>query len=198
MFRKPVTRTNYLCSMVLAIISIVAVTLVGTSAPVSAQTVISAPQNTPVTLGADGTVTVTDTGSITVNNPDTVAIDSGGFNSEVTLFGPVSATNNVPAPSVNTILQEGDAFNTLIVRQGGDISASDTTNAANVRGVYQNDLTATHTVDLENAQITVTSTSATTRGIEQIGGTGATLVQFGSNGRLSVTGQTGRPLAYCR
>ncbi len=50
----------------LATITIVAATLASTSAAISADDVISAPQGTAVTLGEDGTVTVTSTGSITV------------------------------------------------------------------------------------------------------------------------------------
>ncbi len=101
MFIRSSSRKNDPRSISLATITIVASTLASTSAAISADTVISAPQGTAVTLGEDGTVTVTSTGSITVD-PGTVAIDAGFFNSEIVLFGPVSADDSPLIGSVST------------------------------------------------------------------------------------------------
>ncbi len=190
MFSKTAMSQTYLHSTGLAIISLVAATLASTSAAISADDVISAPQGTAVTLGEDGTVTVTDTGSIDVN-PGFFAINSNGFNSEITLSGPVSGTINSPGnvDSLATIFQNGDTTNTLIVLQGGNITATDIGAADFVRGVYQNNLTATHTVDLENAQISVTAPNAeVVRGIDQRAGMQDATVQFGSDSGVSVFG----------
>ncbi|GHB41677.1 hypothetical protein GCM10007094_33930 [Pseudovibrio japonicus] len=167
--------------------TIIAVSFSGSAV---AQIVINAPQNTPVTLLADGTVLVTDTGSIDVN-PGFFAISSNGFNSEITLNGPVSGTINSPGnvDSLNVIFQNGDTSNTLIVRQGGDITATDVGAAQFARGVFQDHPDATHMVDLENAQITVTAPNASVAvGIAQRSNAQSTTVRFGANGEVSVSG----------
>ncbi len=187
MFKKTVMSQTCLHFKGLATVIMTVATLIGFAGLASAQIVISAPQNTPVILPDDGTVTVTNTGSITVD-PGIFAIDSDGNDSEFTLFGPVSATSNVLGDTVNTILQEGGNFNILHVHQGGDISASDDGNASVLRGVRQFGLSVDNTITLENARISSMSTGAEAFGIQQLTGQGRNNVHFGSNGHIEVLG----------
>ena len=188
MFMKSATPKSAPSGLGLLTIGLAAATIAGTSASYSADIVISVPQSFTETLFEDSTVTVTRTGSITIA-PGTVAIDAATFNSEITLFGPVSATSDTPGDVVNTILQNGPDYNILTVRRGGDIFAGDAgTAAAVLRGVDQFGLFADNSISLEEASITVTSTSAESFGIRQLSIAGDHSIQFGSNGRISVTG----------
>ena len=171
-------------------ISFMVATIAGTSASNSADIIISAPQTFTETLTEDSTVTVTNTGSIIVD-PGTVAFDSAGFNSELILFGPVSASTSVAGTDVNTILQLGSLYNTVTVGQGGDISANGIAIPDNTYAVQQITAGGVNTVNLENATITATSDDVIARGIEQLVITNRNVINFGSNARLSVDGDTG-------
>ncbi len=136
----------------------------GLSVPVYAEDiVIDTPETDPVILTEDSTVTVTNTGSILVD-PGTVAIFSDGFNSSITLNGPVSATI---AGFLSTTSQTG-LTNALTIGTGGSVTAS---GLAFARGIYQeNGLGgSSNTITLDaGAMIDVESgAGATAYGIEQ-------------------------------
>ena len=189
MFIKSSTPKSGPLSSGLVAIGFVVGTLAGTSASYSADTVISTPQTFAEVLTEDGTVTVTSTGSITVD-PGTVAIDAAGFNSVITLFGPVSAIGDLPAsPPLTTIFQNGDTFNTLIVHQGGDIFATipgTIFGTINVIAVDQLTTAGANTVELENATINVTTNDEDGIGIRQENTIGDNMVQFGTNGSIII------------
>ncbi len=182
MFMKPIRRKIYASAF-----GFVAITLasVGFSNIAIAQIVIDAPQNTPVVLGADDTVTVTSTGSITVD-PSLFAIDANGFNSVITLNGPVSATDVIGATPLTTILQDGDTFNTLIVGQGGNIFAAEDGSNNDAIGVRQTTVNGLNTVELENATISVMAPNNDGLGIEQRNTNGDNIIQFGANSSIIV------------
>ena len=184
MLRKSVCRKTYAYRNALITVHMSAAILMALASPSIAQTVISTPVTSTVLVPVDGgTVTVTSTGSISVS-PGTLAIDANGFNSTITLSGPVSVSNPATA-IINGVLQDGNTFNTLIVGLGGDITASGDASSI-IFGVNQTTSSGTNSVDLEEATISVTNTDLNAIGIRQVNTSGDNSVQFGTNGRLSV------------
>mgnify|MGYP001252835372 CR=1 FL=1 len=188
MFMKSAAPKSYVRDKRRFLINLLAATaLAGSAGFASAQTVIDTPVVATVFVPADGgTVTVTDTGSITVI-PGTVAIDAATFSSTITLFGPVSAsTVGSGLTTINSILQNGGT-NSLIVHQGGNISASaGASNATLGSAVFQETSAGTNSVTLANATISASSLNDEISGIIQDNETGDNLVQFGSTGRINV------------
>ncbi len=185
MLVKSADRKTFLRSTGLA--TIMVATLAASAGSASAQTVIFGPETSPVTLGSDGEVIVTSTGSIIVD-PGTVALDAVGNNSIFTLFGPVSATIDTPGGTLNTVNQDGDTYNILNVGQGGNITAIDAGDALQIAGVVQISAIGENTINLENATIRSSSPDAEAYGIFQFNDTGENNIQFGPNGRVFTNG----------